>query len=107
MRILILAAALAVASSAAANPLVRKTAIEPPPQISLQRVRIECLDASLGGSCPSPLEACKAQCDDEFDYDTLRCMAGAGGILLEQRAICHAKAAGIYVLCLKNCGDIY
>ena len=108
MRTLVLVIALALASSATANPLVRKAAIEPPSLSLIQSVRLDCTDAGFGGgSCPSPIEQCKTHCDLGFAEDTLRCMAGAGGILPTQRAICHGKAAGIYAQCLRDCSDMY
>ena len=108
MRVMVLAIVVALATSAAASPVVRRSAAEPPSPVSLQRVSLPCLDSSLGaGSCPSQLQQCKMDCDDEFAYDTLRCMAGAGGLAPVLRAICHGKAFSIYSQCLRDCGDIY
>ena len=107
MRVLVIAIALAIASSATASPFVRQAAKSAPPASHFSQARIQCLDAGLGGSCPSPLIACKAQCDEDFDYDNLRCMASAGGMAPVLRAICHGKAFAFYSQCLKDCSDVY
>jgi hypothetical protein len=111
MRILSLALALSIAcSGAAASTSHFPFQIPDKGGARFERASLPCMDSSMfggGGSCPSPVEACKEVCDDEYAWDNLRCMAGAGGILIEQRVICHAKATQIYAQCLRDCDDIY
>lgn len=73
-------------------------------EATLQKVQLICSDDSFGwGLCPSPKEQCRQDCYEGYEDDTLRCLAGASGILPPQRAACHAKAAGVYGYCLTTC----
>lgn len=108
-RALLLATTCVLMCGAAATPATKGNDPDVSARASpgLQYARFECGDSFFGGSCPSPLRECQMNCDEGYDEDTLRCMSGAGGILLEQRAICHGKALAIYPLCLKGCSDGY
>lgn len=87
--LLVLASLLALASSAVAAPIDHPVSRSRTDRgdAQLTRASLECLDDGLGmsfGTCPSPLKACQIECDIGYDEDTLRCMSGAGGILIDQ-----------------------
>lgn len=109
-KIVLLTVLMAFASSASAMPLSHFGHGGAPAPAKVIRASLECLNDGLGqsfGSCPSLLKQCKNECYEGYEDDVLRCMSGAGGILVEQRAICQAKATAVYGFCLKNCSDQY
>ena len=107
MKVLVLAVAIAVASSPTPKSLGDATSPSDQPT-STRLASLTCDTMGFGsGTCPSPLNQCRIECDDGYAHDTLRCMSGSGGILPQQRAICHGVAAMIFAQCHRNCNDSY